>query len=71
MLVLSINFSRYPSSPTLIFLHGHRLLFNAVSMKPVIITGTLLDVVGNIQRIIVFLNTIVSIDMKPQIKVKW
>ena len=68
-LVKSINFSKAPSSSTLIFFHGCCSLFSIVRMKQMMLTGAHLDEVVNTHIIIFFAHTTVSMEVNPRMEV--
>ena len=67
--VTSIEFSKAPSSSTLILLHGCCSLLSAVRMKQMMQIGGILDAVGNTHINIVFEQTTMSMEEKPWIEV--
>ena len=60
-----VEFVKVISSLTLTRLYGCCLLFNVSRIKQIIMTGALLDELGNPQIIIAFKNNTVSTEVKP------
>ena len=65
----SVEFSKVPSSSTLICFHRCYSFFSVVRMKRMMRTGALLDAVGNTHSILVFAQTTVRMEVKPKIEV--
>ena len=67
--VTYVDFSKALYSSTITRLNGCCSLFSVVRMKLMMQTGALLDAVGNNHIIIVFAQTTVRMEVKPQTKV--
>ena len=68
-LVKSVEITRAPSTSTLICLHECCSFSSAVRMKRMMHIGDCSDAVGNTHIILVFANTIVSMEMNSQMEV--
>ena len=68
-LVKSAEFANAPYSSTLKRIHGWFLLFNVVRIHRIILTEYCLDAAGNIQRIIVFAQTKVRMEVNHLMEV--
>ena len=67
--VKSVEFSKAPSSSTLIHFHGCCSFFSVVRMKHIMRTGSILDSVGDTHRILFFAQMAVSMEVNPRMEV--
>ena len=67
--VTSVYFSKAPSSPTLIRLHGWCSFFGIFIMNCTMLKRAYLDAVGHTHIILVFSQTTVSLEVNPQMEV--